>query len=86
MPPTRWGSRFLLKVQLLTQPLLIVANHYFTVNVNYRHYPFAGPLNHLLTGGLIAGNVQVLKGNIVIAKKLLNFMAPGSGCGGINFN
>lgn len=75
-----------LKVQLLLQPFLIVADGNLTIDVNDWHSKLPRLAEHLIAGNLIPSNIKILIRDFVFVQQLLDFNAPGSGSGRINFN
>ncbi len=75
-----------LKVQLLLQPFLIVADGNLTIDVNDWHSKLPRLAEHLIAGNLIPGNIKILIRDFVFVQQLLDFNTPGSGSGRINFN
>ena len=75
-----------LKIQLLLQPFLVIADRNLAIDVNNRHHKFTCLVYHLIAGNLVSGNVKKFIKDFVFVQHLPDLNTPGSGSGRIYFD
>lgn len=79
-------SKTLIKVQLLLKPFFIIAHGNLAINIDDWHGKLSRLAQHLIPRRFVFANVDIAILYFVFVEQLLDFNAPGSSSGGINFN